>query len=97
MRDDATLTGSCGNLLLNNKLLPAKICSTPGQYLGAVLSVSARAGAHGVLVSIGLVWLAVALWMSRRDRTSQFRSTLEERYVDKTPFPSEQTRVGRNR
>jgi hypothetical protein len=53
--------------------------------------------AHGVLVAIGLVWLAVALWMSSPDGTRQFRSTLEERYVDTTPFPSEQARVGRNR
>lgn len=48
-----------------------------------------------VLVATGLVWVAVALWMSRPNRTGQFRSHPEERYVDKTPFPSEQTRVGR--
>jgi hypothetical protein len=52
--------------------------------------------AHGVLVAIGLIWLAVALWTSRSDGTPQFRSTLEERYVDTTPFPPEQARVGRN-
>ena len=52
--------------------------------------------AHGVLVAIGLVWLAVALWTSRPDRTRQFRSTPEERDVDTTPFRSEQARVGRN-
>jgi len=53
--------------------------------------------AHGVLVAIGLVLLAVALWTSRPDPTGQFRSTLEERYVDTTPFPSEQARAGRDR
>jgi hypothetical protein len=52
--------------------------------------------AHGVLVAIGLVWLAVALWTSRPDGTRQFRSTPEERDVDTTPFRCEQARVGRN-
>jgi len=52
--------------------------------------------AHGVLVAIGLVWLAVALWTSRPDGTRQFRSTPEERHADTTPFRSEQARVGRN-
>jgi hypothetical protein len=53
--------------------------------------------AHGLLVAIGLVWLAVALWTSRSNATDQFRSTLEEQYVDSTPFPSKQARVGRDR
>jgi hypothetical protein len=52
---------------------------------------------HGVLVAIGLVWLAVALWISTRRGTSQFRSPLKERYVDTTPFPFEQARAGRDR
>jgi hypothetical protein len=53
--------------------------------------------AHGVLVAIGLVWLAVALWTRTPSGTSQSRSTLEERYVDTTTFPSEQARVERDR
>jgi hypothetical protein len=53
--------------------------------------------AHGVLVAIGLVWLAVALWTRRHDVTDQFRSTLEERYVDTTPFRPKQAHVGPHR
>jgi hypothetical protein len=56
-----------------------------------------RFSAVAAIMFASLVWLAVALWMSSPDGTRQFRSTLEERYVDTTPFPSEQARVGRNR